>query len=61
LYDYRSELSHENYNFKLVETGEQEVVRILQECLQRQSGTDTLNKQLFQERSTYLSNKKVKP
>ncbi|CAF4190112.1 unnamed protein product [Rotaria sp. Silwood2] len=54
-----ADLAHENYNFGLVQAGEQEVVRVLQQCLQRQSTTDSLNKQLFQERSNYLSDKKI--
>ncbi|CAF3685099.1 unnamed protein product [Rotaria sp. Silwood1] len=54
-----AELAHESYNFGLVQAGEQEVVRVLQECLQRQSNSDSLNKQLFQERSNYLSDKKI--
>jgi hypothetical protein len=58
-YYYRLELADVNYHFGLVEAGEQEVVRTLQESLQRQSNTNTLNKQLFQERSTYLSDTKV--
>ncbi|CAF1263266.1 unnamed protein product [Rotaria magnacalcarata] len=53
------DLAHENYNFGLVEVGEQEVVKVLQECLQRQSNADSLNKQLYKERSNYLSDKKV--
>jgi len=57
---FRSELADVNYHFGLVETGEQEVLRVLQESLQRQSKTNTLNKQLFQERSNYLSDTKVK-
>ncbi|CAF4261856.1 unnamed protein product, partial [Adineta steineri] len=36
---------------------EKEVVRVLQQCLQRQAATDSLNKQLFQERSNYQSEK----
>ncbi len=57
---FRSELADVNYRFGLVETGEQEVLRVLQESLQRQSNTNTLNKQLFQERSNYLSDTMVK-
>lgn len=53
-------MAKETYNFGLVEAGEQEVVRVLQQCLQRQSNADSLNKQLFQDRSNYLSDKKVK-
>ncbi|CAF0895080.1 unnamed protein product [Rotaria sordida] len=41
-----AELAHETYNFDL-------------ECLQRQSNTDSLNKQLFQECLDYLSDKKI--
>lgn len=48
------------YNLRLVEVGEQEVIRVLQECLDRQTNADTLNKQLFRERSDYLSDKKVR-
>ncbi|CAF4740768.1 unnamed protein product, partial [Rotaria socialis] len=54
-----ADLAHENYNFGLVEVGEQEVVKVLQECLQRQSSADSLNKDLYKERSNYLSDKKV--
>ena len=43
-----------------MEVGEQEVIRVLQECLNRQTNADTLNKQLFRERSDYLSDKKVR-
>ncbi len=57
---FRSELADVNYRFGLVETGEQEVLRVLQESLQRQSNTNTLNKQLFQESSNYLSDTMVK-
>jgi len=58
-FSYRSELADVNYHFGLVEAGEQEIVRALQESLQRQSNTNTLNKQLFRERSDYLSDTKV--
>jgi len=56
---YRSELVDVKYNLSLVEAGEQEIVRVLQQCLKRQANTNTLNKQLFQERSNYQSDKKV--
>lgn len=56
---FRGELDHETYNYSLVEAGEQEIVRILQECLQRQSSADTTNKQLYHERTKYLTDKKV--
>ncbi len=56
---YRSELADVNYRFGLVEAGEQEVLRVLHEGLHRQSNTNSLNRQLLQERSTYLSETKV--
>ncbi|CAF3902426.1 unnamed protein product [Adineta steineri] len=52
-----SELVDVKYNLTLIEAGEKEVVRVLQQCLQRQAATDSLNKQLFQERSNYQSEK----
>lgn len=55
----RSELADVNYHYGLVEAGEQEVVRVLQETLQRKSNTNTSNKQLYQERSNYLSDTKT--
>jgi len=57
---FRSELADVNYHFGLVQTGEQEVLHVLKESLQRQSNTNILNKQLFQERSNYLSDTEVK-
>ena len=57
----RSELTDVNYHYGLVEAGEQAVVRVLQESLQRQSSTNSLNKQLFQERENYLSETEVSP
>ena len=60
IFDYfRTELADVNYSFNLVEAGEQEVVHVLQTTLQRQSNADSLNKQLSQERSNYLSDLKV--
>jgi hypothetical protein len=60
IFDYfRTELADVNYNFNLVQTGEQEVVHVLQATIQRQSNADSLNKQLSQERSNYLSGLKV--
>ncbi len=53
------ELADVNYHHSLVAAGEQEVVRVLQENLHRQSSTNALNKQLFQDRSDYLSDTKV--
>lgn len=49
------ELSDVNYNYGLVEVGEEKTVRVLQENLQRQSNTNSLNKQLFQERTDYFT------
>jgi hypothetical protein len=54
-----SELADVNYNHSLVEAGEQDVVRTLHECLQRKSNADKLHRQLFQERTDYLTDKKV--
>jgi hypothetical protein len=56
----RLELSDVSYHHNLVATGEQEVVRVLQESLHRQSSTNSSNKHLYQERSDYLSDTKVK-
>ena len=56
----RLELADVSYHHNLVATGEQEVVRVLQESLHRQSSTNSSNKQLHQERSDYFSDTKVK-
>jgi hypothetical protein len=47
------------YNLSLAEAGEREIVRVLQQCVQRQAHTDALNKQLFHERSNYQVEKRV--
>lgn len=54
------ELADVIHHYGLVEAGEQEVVKVLQETIQRQNHTKTLNKQLFEERTRYLSNTEVK-
>ncbi|UJR14680.1 hypothetical protein I4U23_001673 [Adineta vaga] len=54
-----SQLVDVKYNLSLAEAGEREIVRVLQQCLQRQINTDTLNKHLIQERSNYQSEKQI--
>ncbi|CAF0745840.1 unnamed protein product [Adineta ricciae] len=54
-----SELVDVKYNLSLAEAGEREVVRVLQQCVQRQTSMNTLNKHLFQERSNYQSEKQT--
>lgn len=58
--DDREELVEVNYNYGLAEAGEEKVVRVLQGNLQRQSHTNSLNKQLFQDRSDYFTETEVK-
>ena len=55
-----TELIDATYNLKLTEEGEQEVVKVLQDCILRQKATDQLNRQLYEERATYLQEKKVR-
>ncbi|CAF0745281.1 unnamed protein product [Adineta ricciae] len=54
-----SELVDVKYNLSLAEAGEREVVRVLHQCVQRQTSMNTLNKHLFQERSNYQSEKQT--
>lgn len=49
-----------NYNYGLAEAGEEQVVRVLQGNLQRQAHVNSLNKQLFQDRSDYYTETEVK-
>lgn len=55
----RTELADVTYNLQLTEEGEQEVLKVLQQCLHRQKQTDHLNRQLYEERANYLQEKKV--
>lgn len=48
-----------NYNLSLVTAGEEEVTQILQQCIQRQNASEQVNRDLYRERSDYLSDKKV--
>lgn len=54
-----TELIDATFNLKLTEEGEQEVLKVLQQCLHRQKTMDNLNRQLYEERSTYLQEKKI--
>ena len=58
--DDRGDLAEVNYNYGLAEAGEEQVVRVLQGNLQRQSHGNSLNKQLFQDRSDYFTETEVK-
>ena len=60
IFFFRTELSAVTYNLQLTEQGEQEVLRVLQDCLQRQKNTEHLNRHLYEERTTYLQEKKVR-
>lgn len=55
----RVELTDVNYSYGLAEASEEKAVRVLQENLQRQSSTNSSNKQLFQERTDYFTDTEV--
>ena len=56
---FRSELADVYHHYTLVEAGEQEVVKALQESLRRYQHSKDLNKQLFHDRREYLSDTEV--